>query len=299
VPDHPDPQQPDIVSAGVVVTRKGGEVLLVHRPRYDDWSFPKGKLEPGESTPVAAVREAAEETGLRVRLGPPLAAQEYPVGTKSKVVHYWAARVVGHDDVSSYRPNEEIDDVRWCPRENAADLLSYSRDRETLADSGRYPKATRALVVVRHARAEARDDWPHEDRQRPLRGSGVKQAHGLVPLLAAYDVAEVVTSDSTRCVQTVTPYAEHARWPIAERPSLSEEGATKRRVAGVVADLLETPLSSALCTHRPVLPMVFSALGLVAEPLDPAEALVVHHRKGKVVAIERHAVVPGVPKVVG
>src|SRR5690242_5455623 len=125
-----------IVAAGAVVVRKGPEVLLVHRPKYDDWSFPKGKLDPGEHETTAAVREVAEETGLDVRLGVPLTTQSYDVrnGTvRPKVVHYWAARVVGGDDVSTYRPNAEIDAVAWVPLDQAAKKLSYKRDRETLA----------------------------------------------------------------------------------------------------------------------------------------------------------------------
>ena len=95
-------QPPDVVAAGAVVWRKGREVLLVHRPRYDDWSFPKGKLDRGERAAVAAVREVEEVTGLRVRLGRPLEDQVYPTGRGRKRVHYWVGRVVGDDDVAGY-----------------------------------------------------------------------------------------------------------------------------------------------------------------------------------------------------
>ena len=99
-----------IVSAGAVVLRKASgsngkgelEVLLVHRPKYDDWSFPKGKLDRGETTAAAAVREVEEETGLRVRLGVPLSRQSYPNGARTKVVDYWTGRVTGDHDVSTY-----------------------------------------------------------------------------------------------------------------------------------------------------------------------------------------------------
>src|SRR5690606_17929564 len=103
----------DVVAAGAVVSRRGGEVLLVHRPRYDDWSFPKGKLDPGEHLTVCAVREVEEETGLQVRLGAPLPGQRYPTGGRMKSVHYWSARVVGDDDVQGYRRADEIDEVVW------------------------------------------------------------------------------------------------------------------------------------------------------------------------------------------
>ena len=90
-------------------------MLLVHRPKYDDWSFPKGKLDRGERAAAAAVREVAEETGLRVRLGPPLSSQRYAVSGGMKTVHYWTGTPVGDADVSGYTPNDEIDEVEWVP----------------------------------------------------------------------------------------------------------------------------------------------------------------------------------------
>ena len=112
-------EPPDVVAAGVVVWRPGREVLLVHRPRYDDWSFPKGKLDPGEPAPVAAVREVWEETGVQVRLGLALPDQRYAVPSGHKVVHYWVGWATGDDDVSDYRPNHEIDAVAWGPYHEA------------------------------------------------------------------------------------------------------------------------------------------------------------------------------------
>src|SRR3954454_24592860 len=121
-----------IVAAGAVVLRKGPQVLLVHRPKYDDWSFPKGKLDPGEHVTAAGVREVAEETGLHVRLGPPLAGQRYPIaGGRMKTVSYWVGRVVGSDDVSGYRPNAEIDRVAWFPYAEALERLTHEHDVET------------------------------------------------------------------------------------------------------------------------------------------------------------------------
>ena len=111
------PNRPDVLAAGAVVLRKHhDDVLLVHRPKYDDWSFPKGKLDPGEHEVTAAVREVAEETGLDVRLGPALTPQRYRMSNgRWKHVDYWTAKVVGSDDVSGYRPNDEIDVVEWVP----------------------------------------------------------------------------------------------------------------------------------------------------------------------------------------
>src|SRR6476469_10432788 len=141
----------DVLAAGAVVFRPGREVLLVHRPRYDDWSFPKGKLDPGEHPTTAAVREVAEETGLHVRLGPPLASQRYANGGgRIKAVFYWTGRVVGDDDVSGYAVNAEIDEVAWLDVEEAFEQLTYPHDRDTLREALAVRRKTHALVVLRH-----------------------------------------------------------------------------------------------------------------------------------------------------
>lgn len=286
---------PDILAAGVVAFRPGREVLLVHRPKYDDWSFPKGKLDRGEHPIAAAVREVAEETGVHVRLGPPLPDQRYPVARRMKTVHYWTGRVVGDDDVSAYRPNDEIDQVAWVSVADAPERLSYDRDRETLADALRVRRKTHAVVVLRHARARSRSAWRGPDAGRTLLKVGEAEADRLVPLLAAYGVTRVLTSTSTRCVQTVRPYAETAGYPFDLRPRLTEENAAPRPVAKIVHELLDgdgaTAENAVLCTHRPVLPLVYDAAGVELAPDDglaPAEMLVLHVRKGRIVAVERH-----------
>ncbi|PVG84444.1 NUDIX hydrolase [Nocardioides gansuensis] len=280
---------PDVLAAGAVVTRKGGDVLLVHRPRYDDWSFPKGKLDRGEHVTTAAVREVAEETGLDIRLGPPLLAQRYPVkGGRMKAVHYWVGRVVGSDDVGRYAVNEEIDEVAWVSWDKARTRLTYAYDRDTLDEAERVRRKTRALVVLRHGDARSRKAWRGDDRRRPLLRTGSIQAEKLVPVLAAFDVTSVHTSSSTRCVDTVAPYGHTTGWPVKTYDELTEEDATTDAVVELVDELRGLKEGAVLCTHRPVLPTIFNALGVPDVQLEPAELVVVHHRKGKVVATERH-----------
>jgi 8-oxo-dGTP diphosphatase len=284
-------EAPPIVAAGAVVVRKGPEVLLVHRPKYDDWSFPKGKLDPGEHPTTAAVREVAEETGLDVRLGLPLRRQAYDVRNglhRHKLVHYWVARVRGDDDVSTYLTNDEIDEVAWVPLEEAAGRLSYERDRRTLDEVGAARRKSHPLVVLRHGRALPRRTWTDPDAQRPLTPDGELQAEQSVPLLGAYGVSRLVSSTSRRCWTTVGPYADVVGLDVEVTTELAEEGASPSAVERIVHHLLEQQEPAALCTHRPVLPHVYAALGIRDPELDPGSMLVVHHRRGQVLAVEHH-----------
>jgi 8-oxo-dGTP diphosphatase len=282
---------PEIIAGGAVVARRGPEVLLVHRPKYDDWSFPKGKVDPGEHVTAAAVREVAEETGLHVRLGPPLTSQHYTVRngqTRDKRVDYWAGRVVGSDDVSTYRTNAEIDRVTWAGVDKAEQLLTYERDQETLAVAAPHLKKSHPLVVLRHAKARPRKKWKKDDRERPLNEVGLLQSEQLVPVLGAYGVRRVLSSSSRRCWMTVAPYADVARLDLQVTRDLSEEDASPKSVARHIRRLLERPEPAALCTHRPVLPHVYDALGVADPKLEPGAMLVVHHRSGQIIAIEEH-----------
>ena len=281
-----------ITAAGAVVLRSGRQVLLVHRPKYDDWSFPKGKLDRGEHVTAAAVREVREETGLHVRLGRPLPAQTYPTSKGRKTVHYWIARTTAGDDVSGYVANDEIDQVAWVPADKAARLLTYRRDQRLLAEALEQRKRTATLIVLRHADAWARRAWHGDDRLRPLLVAGHRQSVRLSAVLGAYDVRRVVTSSSARCVQTVAPYCQATGAAPELADVLSEEDGGPGEVAAVVAAELDRAESSGptvLCTHRPVLPHVFAALGLEDPELEKGELLVAHLRHGRVVAVERHA----------
>jgi 8-oxo-dGTP pyrophosphatase MutT (NUDIX family) len=113
-------------AAGGVVLRNG-RVAVVHRPRYDDWSLPKGKLDPGESSEEAALREVEEETGLRCRLVRELPTVQYDVRGRLKVVRYWAIEVT---DETPFVPNDEVDQLRWVEPQEALVLLTYDRERE-------------------------------------------------------------------------------------------------------------------------------------------------------------------------
>jgi len=283
----------DVVAAGAVVVRKdnGGEVLLVHRPKYDDWAWPKGKQEPGEHITTTAVREVLEETGVEIRLDRPLTRQLYLVsGGKQKTVNYWVGRVVGDSDVSGYPVNTEIDQVAWFSFDKARAMLTYADDIELLDEVERQAKRTTALVVVRHGRATKRGTWQGSDDERPLTTVGRMQARALIPVLSAYGVTRVVSSDSVRCLHTVSPYARDHVLSIEAVPGVNEVDSTPVTVSTTVSSLLATKENAVLCSHRPVLPRIMEVLEIDEEPLSPGELVVVHHRKGRVVATERYLV---------
>lgn len=268
--------------------KRGVEVLLVHRPRYDDWTFPKGKPDPGEDLVATAVREVAEETAQRVRLGHPLPDTRYRVAGGPKRVSYWAARVVG-ETATPFQPNREIDDLRWVRPGEARRLLSYEHDLDLLDAflALRDVKAhrTRTLVVVRHGKAKAREHWRRDDLLRPLTPSGRGRADALVPLLEAYGVRRVVSSPARRCVETVAPYADARGLELRHDPRLSED-TTADDVRRAVEDVLAEKSPAVLCGHRPTLPWVFETLGVDAPELAPGEGVVLHLRRGAVVADE-------------
>lgn len=284
-------------AAGGVVWRKrpvpgrdepGVEVLLIHRPSYDDWTFPKGKADPGELPQATAVREIAEETGLRVRLGAPLPTVEYRVAAGPKVVSYWCARQIGAED-AAFTPNREVDEIRWVRLKEAARMLSYEHDADLL-DAFRdlretQSHRTRTLIVLRHGKAVGRGRWKDDDLERPLAATGKTQAGNLVPLLEAYGVRRVVSSPALRCAQTVEPYAHSISTFLQIDDRLGEETRTAH-VHRSVAALLERKKPAVLCTHRPTLPAVFDAIGTDPIDLAPGHGVVIHHRKGKVIATE-------------
>jgi 8-oxo-dGTP diphosphatase len=243
------------------------QVALVHRPKYDDWSWAKGKLDPGEQPCVAAARETLEETGLVVRLGVPLPAAEYPVldatgGPATKQVHYWSARVTG----GSGRLEHEIDEVAWVDVRTAHDRLDYARDREQLLALVRAERADELrswpLAFVRHAKATPRGKWSGDDRRRPLDAVGRAQATAVAAVLGAYGVTRLVSSSSARCVSTIEPYAAARGLRLRTRDVLSEEGFTESRVGAVaqVERLLQRGDPAALCSHGPVLPTLLRLL---------------------------------------
>lgn len=219
-------RRPPVLAAGALVWRLKNnklQVLVVHRPRYDDWSFPKGKAEPGESMVLTAIREVAEETGRQIVLGRYLGkARRRLVSGRKKRTLYWAAQVLpeagpGEGLRAAVKPasKREIDKVRWWKVEKAARKLTHADDKRLLARLVDWYESRQlqvhSLVLVRHAKAVSRATWGYginSEITRPLvMGRGQAQARDVAALLSAYGVGELVSSPWRRCVDTLAPYA--------------------------------------------------------------------------------------------
>ncbi len=242
-------------AAGAVLwrTRRNAvEVALIHRPRYDDWSLPKGKVDPGETEPVTAVREILEETGQHAQLGRRLGAVRYPVTQGVKKVRYWAAQALGGDFV----PNHEVDDLVWLPVDAAMKELQYAYDRKILRRFAKQPADTETVLIVRHGTAGRRSRFSGDDRQRPLDKRGRAQAEALTDQLLAFGATAVYAADRVRCQQTVEPLAAELGVAVHNEPTLTEESyaddpkQARRRVLEI-AKLGGTPV---ICTQGKVIP---------------------------------------------
>jgi 8-oxo-(d)GTP phosphatase len=260
--DPTDGAAPDVVAAGAVLWREaaggGLETAVVHRPRYDDWSLPKGKLERGETAPKAAVREIAEETGISATLGARLGDSHYQVPQGAKVVHYWSARAGGGE----FTPNHEVNELRWLDLETAGKLLSYPRDGEILDRFRQWGPPPRPLLLVRHAKAGNRHDWSGEDDQRPLTPKGRQQAEALSGLLGLFGPVRAYAAPPVRCPETIQPLADKLGMAIAPEPLFSEDNYWKDPEAALVRlrELAAGPDVPVVCSQGGVIPDLISRL---------------------------------------
>lgn len=301
-----------IVAAGAVVTRPSElevgslEFLVVYRKHRDDWTFPKGKVDSGEHLLTAAVREVREETGYAIELGVPLPTQTYEIEGRLKDSHYWVAKKLAGDFIA----NDEVTQIAWLPFEQAREKLTYKHDQEVLlAAANSIP--TIPLIILRHTQSVKRVEWllsaealSEFDASRPLTAVGRMQANSLIGALAAFGVAELHSSDSRRCRDTVGPYATARSLAVLLEKTVSEERHKENpsKATSRVIELAQRPSALVLCTHRPVMPTVMDALSSTfsvenetKKSFDSAftpGTMVIYHRDAtnlkNVVSVERH-----------
>jgi 8-oxo-(d)GTP phosphatase len=300
----------DVISAaGAVVWRPtagdppGFEVLLVHRPKYDDWSLAKGKCEPGEHAVLAAAREVFEETSVRSALGPRLPQVEYKTGAFRKRIDYWAMLSSGHQAAASH----EVDEVSWLPLAQARVRLSYPSDVAVI--DGLMPRETVPLILLRHASAGDKAHWPGDDQSRPLDVKGLKDALVLARLLACFaPSARVLSSPAVRCTESVRPYVASFGGAVEAEAGLALSGRSRhfssrtRRadsLGALVRGLVAQRRPAVLCLHGENLPKALAvartALGAPPStgskhpPLPKGGFWVVHMAEQEMAALDRYA----------
>jgi 8-oxo-dGTP diphosphatase len=252
-----------IEAAGGVLWRRsvggrGVEVALVHRPKYDDWSLPKGKLTTREHVVTGALREVREETGHDAVVGRPLGEIRYLKDGSPKRVRYWALRESG----GGFEPNAEVDQLMWLPPREGRLHLAPDRDRDMLARFAADTVDTWPCLLVRHASAGERSEWTGADRDRPLDDLGVDQAEALIPVLAAFEVERVLSADVLRCLETVGPFAESHRLTVQSEPLVSESGYGTQAEAAVqrMVEVIGTGAATVVCSQGKTLPDLIAQL---------------------------------------
>jgi 8-oxo-dGTP diphosphatase len=285
-----------IRAAGALLWRETNErtieIALIHRPKYDDWTLPKGKIEEGETALQCAYRELIEETGIKASFTRQLGTVEYEESGQRKRVIFWSAQCAL--EASTFIPNEEVDVLEWLAPDQALAKASHESDRQMIESFLSQAPHTDTLIILRHTKALERGDWDEVDSERTLDEVGFDQAQLLIKHLEPFAIEEVYTSDYVRCVQTVTPLAHSRGLNISQVPSLNEETFEEDPLRSVsFANALKQDEKNILiCSHNPVIPTMLRGIlntklknkDLIK--LEPGDAWIVHRVQGEIVGLD-------------
>jgi len=285
-----------IRAAGALLWRENSdlfvEIAMVHRPRYDDWTLPKGKIEGHESAIACALREVQEETGITGRFTRQLKTVEYEENGQNKRVKFWAAQCALSQ--SEFVPNVEVDQLRWLSGPQALALATYPTDKEVIQDFLDGDQHTDTLIILRHTKALERGDWDDDDSLRTLSDVGLEQAEFLVDHLRAFSIDEIYTSNYTRCVQTITPLASARKLVATQVPNLNEEvfESDPERSISFANALKQDEKNILICSHNPVIPTMLRGIlntklkNRELIKLEPGDAWIVHRVRGEIVGLD-------------
>jgi len=308
--DHPPAERSALVhAAGGVLWRRGRfgtpEVALIHRPRYDDWSLPKGKAKRGEHLLVTALREVEEETGFTPRLGPFLARFRYSPSRRAgrsssagkdvvarKDVSYWSMAMTS--GAGAFAANDEVDDLAWLPVEAAAQWVTYPLDRKVLGAFATLPRHTSPVVVVRGGHSSSGAD----PVTRPLDPRGWDEADRLVPVLTGAGVQALRSAPYARCVQTLQNFSLRAQVAVEYDQDLVEGMIGEERLDQAAHRLLTLAADGvgvAACVNGPLVSPLLAALTGRAGGVAPVEQVLrkggwwlLHVAGERLVSLERH-----------
>jgi 8-oxo-dGTP diphosphatase len=264
-----------IRAAGGVVWRRtpeGPQVAVVHRPRYDDWSLPKGKLGPDELHLPAAIREIREEAGVVGAARSSLGVTEYEVDGIDKVVRWWSVEA----SQEHFVPNEEVDELRWLPPRAAVELVHEPAPLRRWLE---LPIEAAVVLLVRHASAGDPSTWRGPDSARPLDETGQRQADLIASVLPHFRPVAVLSASPLRCLDTVSPLAGR----LGQRVAVDDRFAEAAEPAHPEAHLLDVAVPGeavVVCSQGGIIPRILEALGV--------ERGRVRARKGSVWALTLH-----------
>jgi len=284
-----------IQAAGAIVWRNNKdktEVAIIHRPKYDDWSFPKGKVEINESLIACAHREVLEETNIQTEFGAFLGDVEYLTQDGKKRVSFWAAKAINQID---FTPNSEVDQLKWVEVKKVKELLTLETDKKILAQFLKLDFDTKPFILLRHAKAITRDEWQGEDDDRPLDSLGQNQANRLLAIYQVYNLDQIHTSDAVRCYDTVNPIAKALGINLEVTGKLSESTykKDKEKAFDYAKDLIKVDARILLCSHNPILPKMLNKLTKKSDvdadedKLSPADGWVIHRSGKEIIQIDR------------
>ena len=284
-----------IQAAGAVVWRNNKdktEVAIIHRPKYNDWSFPKGKLEVGESLIACAHREVFEETNIQTEFGPFLGDIEYLTPDGKKQVSFWAAKAITDKDFS---PNSEVDQLKWVEVKKVKELLTLETDKKILAQFIKLDCDTKPFILLRHAKAVTRDEWQGDDDDRPLDSLGQNQAQRLLSIYQVYNIYQIHTSDAVRCYDTVNPMVKGLGIKLEVTGKLGENAykKDKEKAFDYAKELIKEDSRILLCSHNPILPKMLNKLTKKSDvdadegKLSPADAWVIHRSGKEIIQVDR------------
>jgi 8-oxo-dGTP diphosphatase len=223
------------------------EIMVVHRARYDDWSLPKGKLDPGEHRLAAAVREVHEESGVRGVPQARISTVKYLTGEPGveKQVEYWSMRCVADD---GHEPDDEVDVRQWVPLTTARDLLTYAHDRGVVASFAALPPVHGVMVLIRHAHAGRKAAWEGADDERPLDTNGRRDAQNAAGLLALFAPERIISAPAVRCRDTVAPTADRLGQRLEVDGRFAEAGDPEEALHAL-RELAKTTPAAVVCSQ--------------------------------------------------
>ena len=256
-------------AAGSVLWRPQGEdatrirIAVIHRPRYDDWTLPKGKCKPGEPSLLTAMRETTEETGHIGVTQQRLATLCYRAAGTVKEVDYWSMRTGG----GRFTPSEEVDQLWWRGPGKALRRLTYAADRDLLEEFLEAPRATSVVVLARHASAGRRSEWKRADKLRPLDGTGLRDARAVAALVTAFGPEAVYSADLVRCQQTASEVGAAVGLPVTDLPEVSDAGYSAQPTAAADAfrELAAKHPASYVCSQGEAIAELLKDLGVTKD----------------------------------